>query len=56
MFTSGKSECNLCSLFVEISTKSLEEIFLLPIYFHYLEFDSGNIIRFLRLIFKIILQ
>ena len=26
MFTPGKSGCNLCSLFVEISMKSFEEI------------------------------
>ena len=26
MFTSGISECNLCSLFVQMSTKSFEEI------------------------------
>lgn len=26
MFTSGKSECNLCPSFIEISTKSFEEI------------------------------
>ena len=26
MFTSGKSECNLCSLFVQMSTKSFDEI------------------------------
>ena len=26
MFSSGKSECNLCSLFVEISVKSFKEI------------------------------